>query len=424
MLRPWPLRLLLAGPGLALGTWLVLGAAFAPFGNPLHVPKHADAALLTFLLAIGSLAVTAAWVGLPLRLAERLTHGLMGLAASLTPDPGRTWWFFAQRAATPMRLRWCLHRGAAWGHPESRLEEALSYLDGGWGEGGAQVGVRLLSIQAQEGSAEAAFYLAEALRWGRGQPKDLAAAWRWYRRSGEAGFGPSAAWMAKAYQQGEGIDVDLPQSQQWSRRATQAPPAPPRGMLRQMRGEQTSRWGEVVQLGTQMSEALGDAVIQTAAGRALVLGVAATALVLSLLIFFSLVTGITLMVFFPPFVMLGVLALKLRRSNRWTKASRDLQSRAEQGDPDACYQQGLGFEQGSAHHPRDASEARLWYQRAADAGHVEAAYRLGVLLAWGIGGMKDRDKAKAWLDFAARHHHEKAAAQWQDLERSAADADR
>jgi TPR repeat protein len=428
MNRPWPLRLVMAGLPLFGITWLSLGALLSPFGNPLRIPEHLASAMVTLLIAVGGLALVAAWVGLPIRLAARLQQGLMSLTAYVAPDPGARWWAYAQRAATPDRLAFCLHRAARWHHPDGRLEEALSFMDGAAGSGGAEAGARLLGRLAQEGSAEAAFYYAEALRWGRGQSRDLQAALRWFRRSAEGGYGPAAAWLAQAYQAGDGVDPDPQQAEAWSRSAALASPAPARGMSRRMREEGPSRLDSFIASGVKASEDLGDAVIQTSAGKTLVLGVAlfgalgAIALVLALGL--GGFGGITSLVFFPPMLMLLALAVKLRRSNRWSFASRQLQARAEQGNAEACFQQGRAFETGSDSHPRDASEARRWYRRAAEAGHVEAAFRLGELWAWGQGGFKDLVQARQWLSQAAAQGHAAAAARLADLDRSAADADR
>jgi TPR repeat protein len=51
--------------------------------------------------------------------------------------------------------------------------------------------------------------------------------------------------------------------------------------------------------------------------------------------------------------------------------------------------------------PRDLALARLWYGRAAEAGHADAQYNYGLMLLYGEGGPVDAAAAADWIRRAA-----------------------
>ena len=74
--------------------------------------------------------------------------------------------------------------------------------------------------------------------------------------------------------------------------------------------------------------------------------------------------------------------------------------------------------------PQDYSEAITWYRQAAEQGHVNAQYNLGVMYAEGRGVPQDDAEADAWYRLAAQQGHvaakdELAAAHLADLRASA-----
>lgn len=63
----------------------------------------------------------------------------------------------------------------------------------------------------------------------------------------------------------------------------------------------------------------------------------------------------------------------------------------------------------------DAHEARMWYSRAIEKGHIGAIYNLGCLYEIGNGVEKDLDKAVKLYKEAALNGHEEAQDRLQEL---------
>lgn len=68
---------------------------------------------------------------------------------------------------------------------------------------------------------------------------------------------------------------------------------------------------------------------------------------------------------------------------------------AREGNPHAAFQLGLCDEHGRDGGPVNLAQARAWYAQAAEAGHADATYNLGVFIEAGKGGAKDALAAKA-----------------------------
>jgi len=65
-------------------------------------------------------------------------------------------------------------------------------------------------------------------------------------------------------------------------------------------------------------------------------------------------------------------------------------------------------------------EAAIWYFQAASAGHVEAAYTLGLLFLAGKGVVEDRNEAIRWFRTAANKGHVEARKALESAEKSVA----
>lgn len=148
---------------------------------------------------VGSLAGTATPV-LP-----SLERWVRVWVARFAPDPEALWIQWARAAHRAGQAHWCLERAARLGGAGALFQEGLAYFDGGFGAGGQIAGTERMGQAARKGHLEAAFWLAESLRTGRGCPRDPAGALLWYQRSATAGFGPAAAWLAEAYALGVGV---------------------------------------------------------------------------------------------------------------------------------------------------------------------------------------------------------------------------
>lgn len=87
-------------------------------------------------------------------------------------------------------------------------------------------------------------------------------------------------------------------------------------------------------------------------------------------------------------------------SNRWRRIS------AELGDVESQFSLGELY---STAPIIDYREAVYWFRKAAEQGHVGAAYQLGCRLRWGGNGVSIDEKESArWMIFAADHNHEDA----------------
>lgn len=96
-------------------------------------------------------------------------------------------------------------------------------------------------------------------------------------------------------------------------------------------------------------------------------------------------------------------------------------------DPHAAYLLGLLALRGRKGHESDPVPARQWYRQAAERGHADAMFELGLLFLWGRGGPEDELEARHWELRAAEAGHARAclnmgaraASQWRgepDLE--------
>lgn len=84
------------------------------------------------------------------------------------------------------------------------------------------------------------------------------------------------------------------------------------------------------------------------------------------------------------------------------KAIDGLEQAAALGHPPAQFQLAEFYKLGQGV-PKDLTQARIWYQRAANGGNVLAMHRLGVMTARGEGGPADTEAAIGWFEKAANH---------------------
>lgn len=396
-----------AGP--VAGLLALLLAPFLLYATPFT--RLAEAWRWTLILAAW-LFFVAAFVGAlakattpPLAFLER---GLRRWVARFAPDPQALWLHWTRQAHHPAMGWWCLEQACREGGAEPLFQEALVYLEGGLGPGGAIAAVDRLTRAAKLGHPEAAFRLGEALRTGHGCAPAPAEAEAWYRRSAAAGFGRAAAWLAHAYGCGDGVAADPEQARIWTEAAVRLAPYPP--LQHSPLHHAAAPADPLVRAQAAAMahlEAGMDQVVAHRSGRALLLGGAAL-----LGGFFLFVLGaffwvgssslyhLPLLLLAVPLLMLGRLAWRLRREGPRTGRNR-LRERAEDGDPEACYRLGLACRRGGAGHPPDDLTAALWFRRAAEAGHAGAMLALAEAYRGGHGVVRDPRLAIRW-EAAAR----------------------
>ena len=395
-LRAW-------GLGIASLLALILGPLLL-FPTPLGKLAEAWAGLL--LLVLWGYAA-ASFVGLmarartpPLALLER---GLRIWVARFAPEPEALWLHWACHAHHPDQAWWCLDRAVRLGGAEAIFQEGLAYLEGGFGPGGAIDGVRRLEQAARQGHPEAAFRFAEALRTGQGTAADPAGAQAWYRRSATAGFGPAAAWLSRAFEAGDGVSADPEEAHRWSAAAARLFPHPP--LSRSPLRHDAAPEDPLMRLGGRVAgrvEAAADRVVALQAGRWILLAGAALLAILALFVvgafFWAGSSGLhhlPLLMLAPPVLVLAWWAWRLRREGPPRRRDR-LREAAEAGDVEACYRLGQAFLRGDAHRPKDNLSAVLWFRRAAEAGHREAMRALAEAYRGGHGVVRDPRAAAHW----------------------------
>jgi hypothetical protein len=249
---------------------------------------------------------------------------------------------------------------------------------------------------AQLGHPEAAFWLAESLRTGRGCRRDAVEALDWYRRSAAAGFDPAAAWLAQAHALGDGVAADPALARRWSEVAGRlgGPSALSRSPLRHDAAPEdplVRGGGRVV----RHLEATADRAIAHRAGR-WALGIGAVLLAglgLGVVATFFLVGAsglffLPLLMLGPPGLMLAWQAWRLRREVPSQGRDR-LREAAERGEPEACFQLGMAYRRGTPQLPRDEGSATAWFLRAAEAGHREAMAALAQAYLGGHGVIRN-----------------------------------
>lgn len=90
------------------------------------------------------------------------------------------------------------------------------------------------------------------------------------------------------------------------------------------------------------------------------------------------------------------------------KAFLALRTRAETGDAHAAYELALIFRHGLYHNCIDPQESLVWIRRAAEGGHTDAQFTLGIAYLTGENVEPNRAEAQLWLALAAQGGCEEA----------------
>jgi TPR repeat protein len=392
--------------------WLAL-IAFGPLAL-LPTPLSPLAVTWFVLLLLGAwILLVAAFIGAVAGAATPVTVWLEGRLRAwvvrFAPDPEALWLHWARQAHRIAMAQLCLDRAARLGGAEGLFQDGLAYLEGGFGAGGQIAGAERMARAAGLGHPEAAYWHAEALRTGRGCRMDSDAARSWYQRSASAGFGPAAFWLAAAYVAGDGFPVDPDQAQRWSQAAARLSPSAP--LSRSLLRHDAAPEDPLIRLGAGVVgslEAAAERAVAHRGGRwALGVGTALLAglgLGVPIILFLAGASGLfylPLLMLVPPGLMLTWQAWQLRREGPQRGRDR-LREAAEGGDPEACFQLGLAYQKGTAHLPRDAQSATVWFQKAAEAGHRGAMRALAQAYLSGHGVLRNPREATRWAEEASR----------------------
>ena len=104
--------------------------------------------------------------------------------------------------------------------PKPDIAEALKSPTGD-GASANQQWVEEVKAKAESGDADSEFQLGRRYAKGRGVPKDLAEAVKWYRKAAEQGFAKAQRNLGWCYFNGEGIAKDYGEAVKWNRKAAE-----------------------------------------------------------------------------------------------------------------------------------------------------------------------------------------------------------
>lgn len=92
-----------------------------------------------------------------------------------------------------------------------------------------------------------------------------------------------------------------------------------------------------------------------------------------------------------------------------TETKESIRDLANQGDAEAQFELGEIYRKSGGYHiQQDIHEAIKWYKLAAEQGHIEAQYRLGLTHRGGPGDIWNYQEAVKWLQLAAENGHMQA----------------
>lgn len=81
------------------------------------------------------------------------------------------------------------------------------------------------------------------------------------------------------------------------------------------------------------------------------------------------------------------------------------QALIEGGDANSQYEQGMRYFSGEGVAAKNPAEALKWLELAANQGHADACYKLGILYRTGLGVLQNFETAFQWFELAAKQNH-------------------
>ena len=77
----------------------------------------------------------------------------------------------------------------------------------------------------------------------------------------------------------------------------------------------------------------------------------------------------------------------------------------EGGDANSQYERGMRYFSGEGEAAKNPAEALKWLELAANQGHADARYKLGILYRTGLGVLQNFETAFQWFELAAKQNH-------------------
>lgn len=384
-----------------------------------------NTALALLVLALPVLLVSLVWSA-----ASRsavlgfLELGLRKVRVLFHPRPAVAWIAWARTAHHGFMARAFIEEAVRTGDPEGLLEQGLLLWEGGLGAAGREGAVKWFRQAAERGQPDAMYWLAEAFGWGAAGAPDRTAALAWLRRGAVAGSGACMAKLA-AELRTTLAPADAEEAQAWDakRFAAGTDPEPRHSAALGGRGE--AEGAAARGRGAELDERLeawfaGKSKQVWFQGLFWLLFV--LAILLALLTFVvapawiiytfgsSLATpgaDRTAPLWLPAGLGLAILLMlswiwREARSPKRELAVHRLMTRAEAGDQQAAHDLAQAYRRGARGLALDALAARVWFARAAEAGHAPSMLLLAEMLRCGEGGLRDEEKARVWLERSSK----------------------
>ncbi len=394
-----------------------------------HALKHGDVRLL---LVFGPLAGAILFIALKLKnirdlkatdhsrtpLLHDLNFAFYRMRAKLHAHPGAALYAWGLSSALPDLAISCLEASADEGYGEAHFELGLYYKSGITGTQGRIQALQHFRKAAEQGHGEAAFHLAEMLRWREGAPCHTQEIQALYELSAQKGFSPAIRWLIHAYESGDGMAQD-PEKAALYQKKLPAVEAHVResAVLKKLRTEESPRKRFINQMGLDWDCAWSYLAESNHLAHLLVISLAGLLLVLGMIVF----GWVSLVFSTPAWVWIGFLVLaaligtpllilhhKSHRRMNTSKRIQNLTRRADAGDTAALFEIGMEYLKGSADRPAEPAIAKRYLERSAQLGHREAMYQLGDLLSCNVAGPKQPEQSQEWFSRAAHLGHPKA----------------
>lgn len=207
---------------------------------------------------------------------------------------------------------------------------------------------------------EAEYYIGSMYYKGEGVQKNLAEAYKWYRKSAEKKYDKGVLALAEAYEKGEGVKQDNIAAAKWYRE-----------LYRSYSSFASIRKEEIAKKLKKLDPYDKTAPVRTDA---------------------DYVNGNMVLSIFGKDVDALAKAKKLYEEKNYSEAVKHYRIAAEQGSSEAqndlgyCYQHGIGVE-------KDLVEAIKWYSKSADQSYNLARINLGLCYYNGVGVQQDLKEA-------------------------------
>jgi len=281
-----------------------------------------------------------------------------------------------------MSAKW-LGKAATQGHAKAQFTLAWCYQEGNGVRKDAAKAFELYGKAAEQGLAEGQYALGWCYEEGMGVTKDMVEAIRWYRKAAEQGSAQAQYALGKCYEKGTGISKNLEEAAQWYEKAAEQGHHGARSRLQDIEGNDPIAW-------FKKHAALGDAGAQFGWGMCYATGEGVEKDIAKAL---EWVEKAAAQGHRQAQESLQQYKEKGTFFSEPKIEASHYREAAEQGDAQACYMLSMCYSRGIGGVEKNVEKGIEWLTKAADQGHAQAQWLLGVRYqnAEGV----DRDFVKA-----------------------------